>query len=176
MNPSPFRLYLSGKEIESRPVDAALRSVLEHLSDSPDAFFILDYAGGFFQGHRLEENLYRLEYAVMDEETQQNHQHVCREPVSGIRFCEMFADLMTGGTAWRDAVEWDELDLSVDEDQEVFLGSFEPREIHPLLEALHAEGVEVRMEQSVRGYDLVVTAGALEAANAVVRKTLRLEV
>lgn len=43
------------------------------------------------------------------------------------------------------------------------------------MEALHAEGVEVRMEQSFRGYDLIVTAGALEAANAVVQRTLRLE-
>lgn len=176
MNPSSIHLFLSDKEIDPHPVDVALRSVLEHLNSSADAFFILEVEGGFFQGHQLEDKRLRLEYAELSEETGEHQQWSIREPLAAIDFCRMFVDVHAGGTGWRDSVEWDLMDFSVDEDEEVLLGGFEPREVQLVLDALHAEGVEVRMEHSDRGFDLIVTAGELDAANAIVQRTLRLEV
>jgi hypothetical protein len=176
MQASETLLFLNETEIPAQPVEEAVRAVFEHLNTSTECFFIANYSSGFFQGIQVEEVGYQVEYADFDTETGDSHQFASRDILSVDQLGRMLLDLLSGGTAWRELAEWDPLDLSIDEDQEILLGSFEQREVHTLMEALQAENIDVRMEHSARGYDLIITARDMDTANTVVQRTLRLEV
>ena len=180
MNASTTTLYLSETTSIPSPTPADLALILKHLNEEPEAFFLLEFEGGYLQGYEepgQESTCYHLELADQDEETGDLRHWQNQSPVPLKTFAEILALVFANDETWRTKLTWKVLDLSLAPDAEVGLGQFSPNDATRLLNALDQAEIPVRMEQvSGTSFGLIITAEHLEAANAVLAKVFNLQV
>lgn len=180
MSTSPTILHLSEATSISSPTPADLALVLKHLNEEPEAFFLLEFEGGYLQGYEepgQETTAYHLEFADQDEETGDLQSWHNQNPVPLKLFAEIVTLALQNDESWRTKIDWKVLDLSLAPDAEVGLGQFSPNDATRLLNALDQAEIPVRMEQvSGTSFSLIITAEHLEAANGVLAKVFNLQV
>ena len=180
MNASTTTLYLSESSAIPSPTQAEIPVILKHLNEEPEAFFLLEFEGGYLQGYEepgQESTCYHLELADQDEETGDLRHWQNQSPVPLKTFAEILALVFANDETWRTKITWEVLDLSLAPDAEVGLGQFSPNDATRLLNALDQAEIPVRMEQvSGTSFGLIITAEHLEDANAVLAKVFNLQV
>lgn len=180
MNHPAHTLILSGEPAASSPTPADIPVILKHLRSHPEAYFILEYDGGFLQGFEVpegEQTTYHLEYADLDDEAGGMHHWQSQAPVRLETIARILSGIIEGTDSWRTQIDWEVMDLSLPPDAEVDLGHFPPHDAQRLLAALDEAEIAVRMDQvSGTTFALIISAADQESANAMMAKTFNLQV
>lgn len=175
MNKLAFRLYLNDTLVSDTPTLKDFDATFEAVKQNPESYFILEGLGAFLQGVYESDKGFRCEYKrePFTDETQ----YVSVDHVEQHLLSDLGMKFIQGSSEWFQGVEWEELVLVLDEDEEVILGVFEPSDARKIVERLLKMDVEIDMEQvGVSLFELRVKARQLDLANKGLTQALDLQV
>lgn|GEM_PF-1985998 len=175
MNQLAFRLYLNDTLVSGTPTLKEFDATFEALKQNPESYFVLEGLGVFLQGVYESDKGFRCEYKrePFTDETQ----YVSVDYVEQHLLSDLSMKFIQGSSEWFQGIEWEELVLVLDEDEEVILGVFEPSDARKIMDRLLKMDVEIEMAQvGVSLFELRVRAGQLDLANKGLSEALDLQV